>query len=39
MTAEKLGKIVGAIFGIVFASIIHTWLGLTILNYLGWLPI
>jgi len=37
-TEVVVGKLLGWSLGVVFASVIHTWLGLTILGYLGWMP-
>lgn len=38
-TAEIIGRLIGWGVGLMVASVIHTYFGLTILSYLGWLPI
>lgn len=38
-TAETIGRIIGWGAGLMVGAVVHTYLGLTILNYLGWLPI
>lgn len=38
-TAYIIGTVLGWFLGILFASVIHTYLGLTILTALGWMPV
>jgi len=37
-TATLIGKLVGTAVSIAIASIINTWIGLYLLNYLNWMP-
>ena len=38
VAATLVGKLVGTAVSIAMASIINTWVGLYLLNYLGWMP-
>lgn len=37
--AEIIGRLFGWGIGLMVGAVVHTYLGLTILKYLGWLPI
>jgi len=37
-TAASIGYILGWGFGVLVSSVIYTYVGLTILGYLGWMP-
>jgi len=36
--AELVARVIGWALGVVMAAIVYTYLGLVILEYLGWLP-
>lgn len=38
-TSAIIGAFIGWFVGVLFASVIHTYLGLTILTALGWMPV
>lgn len=35
---DSLMKLIGTLIGFCAAAVVTTWIGLYILNYLGWLP-